>query len=261
MLGDCLAYMKTMPAGCIDLTITSPPYDNLRTYDGTFEAGMLDWRAVICELYRITDNGGVVVWVVADATIDGSETGTSFRQALWALECGFHLHDTMIYEVAGTGAKGSNYAYWQSFEYMFVWSKGAPRTVNRIADRKNARAGVLVTRGEKTKDVGTRLGDYTVPDLGIRSNVWRYHAGNNGGEITGHPAPFPLKLASDHVRSWSVPGDLVFDPFLGSGTTGIAAVVEGRRFLGVEINPAYHAIAARRIAAAQMQLALPLGDA
>lgn len=254
--GDCLEVMRGMADGSIDLTVTSPPYDNLRTYDGTYTPDSLDWKAIIAELYRVTVAGGVVVWVVSDATKNGSESGTSFRQALFARECGFNLHDTMIYEIAGTGAKGSNYAYWQSFEYMFVWSKGTPKAVNRIADVRNARAGAMVTRGHKTINVGTRLGEYAVQDVGIRSNIWRYHAGNNGEESTDHPAPFPLRLAKDHIVSWSNAGDLVFDPFAGSGTTGIAAIRLGRRFMGCEIVPAYHAIAEKRIAEAQLQLPL-----
>lgn len=251
--GDCIQTMRTLPAQSVDLTVTSPPYDNLRTYDDSYEAHSLDWRAVIAELYRITCAGGVVVWVVADATSQGCESGTSFAQALYAKEIGFNLHDTMIYEVAGTGAKGSNYAYWQAFEYMFVWSKGTPKTVNRIADVRNARAGVRVTRGQKTKNVGQRLGEYSIPTIGIRSNVWRYHAGNNGDEQTSHPAQFPLQLAKDHIVSWSQSDDLVFDPFTGSGTTGIAAMQLGRRFLGCEIHPQYCAISERRIRNAAAQ--------
>jgi len=255
-LGDCLEVMKGMDAGSIDLTVTSPPYDNLRDYDGTYDHNDLDWRAVIKQLYRITAQGGVVVWVVSDATEDGTESGTSFAQTLYAKEIGFNLHDTMIYEIAGTGAKGSNYAYWQSFEYMFVWSKGVPKTVNRIADRKNVRAGTQVTRGQKTKHVGTRLGEYMVLDIGVRSNVWRYHAGNNGDPGSDHPAPFPLQLAKDHINSWSAPGDTVLDCFLGSGTTGIAAMQTARKFVGIEIYAEYFAIAQRRIEQAQWQLPL-----
>lgn len=139
--GDCLDVLPTLEAGSVDLTVTSPPYDNLREYGKDFDADSFNWRGIISELYRVTKPGGVVVWVVADATINGSETGTSFRQALWAMECGFNLHDTMIYQQAGTGAKGSNYAYWQAFEYMFIWSKQHPKTVHRIADVVNSAGG------------------------------------------------------------------------------------------------------------------------
>lgn len=254
ILGDALEVMKGMASCSVDLTVTSPPYDNLRSYDGSYAPDSLDWRGVISELYRVTADGGVVVWVVADATSDGTETGTSFRQALYAKECGFNLHDTMIYEIAGTGAKGSNYAYWQSFEYMFVWSKGKPKTVNRIADVKNSVGGQPRTRSAKSEKLGSRVKRPGVisPMFSVRSNVWRYAAGHD--DTYDHPAPFPLQLAKDHILSWSNPGDMVLDPFMGSGTTGIASVQLGRKFTGIEIYPGYHAIAERRIAQAQMPL-------
>jgi DNA modification methylase len=255
--GDCLEVMRGMADWSVDLTVTSPPYDGLREYDGTYVPGSLNWRAVIKELYRITAIGGVVVWVVADATRNGTESGTSFRQALHAYDCNFNLHDTMIYEIAGTGAKGSNYAYWQSFEYMFVWSKGVPKTVNRIADVKNSAGGALRTYSAKQEHIGSRKFRPGIvnPMYSVRPNIWRYT--NNGHDGAGdHPAPFPLQLAKDHIVSWSAPDDMVFDPFLGSGTTGIAAIQLGRNFKGIEIYPAYYAIAQRRIenAAAQPML-------
>lgn len=256
--GDCLEVMRTMPDNRFDLTVTSPPYDHIRDYDGTYAPDSLDWRGVIKELYRVTAQGGVVVWVVADATKNGSESGTSFMQALWAKECGFNLHDTMIYQVSGTGAKGSNYAYWQAFEYMFVWSKGKPKVVNRIADVKNVHGGRREKPTPKNDRLGTRMmrNGVTLPMYSVRPNVWKYHAGTNGEPSSDHPAPFPLKLAKDHILSWSAAGDVVFDPFAGSGTTGVACMQLGRRFVGCEINPAYHAIAQRRIgdAAAQPML-------
>ena len=90
---DCLNTMRAMPDGVIDLVITSPPYDDLRNYKGY----SFDFESIAKELFRVVKEGGVVVWVVGDATVDGSETGTSFRQALFFKEVGFNLHDTMIY--------------------------------------------------------------------------------------------------------------------------------------------------------------------
>jgi len=253
ILGDCLEVMRGMDSGSIDLTVTSPPYDNLRDYDGSYAPDSLNWRGTINELYLITASGGVVVWVVSDATKDGTESGTSFRQALYARECGFNVHDTMIYEIAGTGAKGSNYAYWQSFEYMFVWSKGTPKTVNRIADVKNSKGGKMRGFSPKSAHLGSRVERPQVmsPMYSVRPNVWRYAVGQE--DTMGHPAPFPLQLAKDHIRSWSNAGDTVFDPFCGSGTTGVAAKQLGRDFIGCELSPAYHAIATRRIEDAATQ--------
>lgn len=235
--GECSEMMKALPDNCIDMTCTSPPYDNLRSYHGfTF-----DYEAVIDQLYRVTKPGGVVVWVVADATINGSETGTSFKQALFAMECGFNLHDTMIYEQAGTGAKGSNLAYWQSFEYMFIFSKGQPKTVNRIVDSKNAYPGQAREFSPKSNGLGTRTerGKRVTQKYSVRTNIWKYQVGNNGDKSTNHPAPFPEKLARDHIISWSKPGDLVLDPMVGSGRTCKAAMQNGRLFLGFDISPEY----------------------
>jgi site-specific DNA-methyltransferase (adenine-specific) len=258
MPGDCLQEMKRIPDGSVDLTVTSPPYDNLRTYNNSLNdwtAGK--WQAVIAELYRVTKPGGVVVWVVADATINGSETGTSFRQALHALECGFRLHDTMIYERPGTGACGSQWAYWQAFEYMFVWAKGKPSTFNALRDRPNKKAGKrILTGGRRKQDGETKDGFAKISEaFGRRTNVWQISNGFNVStkdlEAFKHPAIFPEALARDHILSWSNEGDTVLDPFLGSGTTGKMAVLNNRRFIGIERDPDYFDIAQRRIHEAQ----------
>jgi site-specific DNA-methyltransferase (adenine-specific) len=243
--------LATLPDDCIDLAVTSPPYDNLRTYNGyTF-----DFEPIARELYRVTKPGGVVVWVVADATIKGSETFTSLRQALYFRDvCGFNAHDTMIYEVAGTGAKGSNLAYWQGFEYMFVFSKGRPATVNRIADHENRRKGALNGYQNKTHKLGSRQerGPRITPTHSVRANIWRYHVGQNGDDQTDHPAPFPEALARDHIISWSNPGDIVLDPMAGSGTTAKMAKLTGRRWLGFDISGEYVELANRRIDKAEI---------
>ena len=249
MHGDCVEKMGEIPDGSVDLTVTSPPYDNLRTYNGAAEGwGSHVWKPCLQELFRVTKHGGVVVWVVADATVRGSETGTSLRQALWAKECGFNLHDTMIYQKAGTGACGSNKSYWQSWEYMFIFSKNTPRTVNRIRDVENSTAGKICTRGRirktgEVKDTTRRV----IPETSVRSNLWRYLAGNNGDGKIPHPARFPDALARDHILSWSEEGDVVLDPFMGSGTSGKMAVQLRRHFIGIEIEDAYFALAEDRI--------------
>lgn len=249
LFGDCLERMKEISDNSIDLTVTSPPYDDLRSYNGNNKLWSDEvWKKVIVELYRVTKPGCAVVWVVADATIKGSETGTSFKQALHAVDCGFNLHDTMIYQKAGTGACGSKYSYWQSFEYMFIFSKGKPKSINLIKDVDNIRKGALCTKGRinkigKEKDTKRRI----VPNKSIRTNIWRYAVGNNGDDKIDHPAKFPEKLANDHIVSWSNPNDLIFDPFMGSGTTGKIALLNNRKFIGIELDPEYYAIACARI--------------
>ena len=124
---NCLDTMASMPDGLVDLTVTSPPYDNLRLYSGEMLWNEDVWKSIIKELYRVTKQGGVVVWIVGDATVKGSESGTSFRQALFFKEIGFNLHDTMIYRKVNPIPLTHN-RYEQAFEYMFVFSKGKPNT-------------------------------------------------------------------------------------------------------------------------------------
>jgi site-specific DNA-methyltransferase (adenine-specific) len=230
---NCLDTMSRMPDGIIDLTVTSPPYDNLRTYNGY----SFDFEAIAAELYRVTKRGGVVVWVVGDAVINGSESGTSFRQALHFKEIGFNLHDTMIYEKNSPAypATRTGNRYTQIYEYMFILSKGKP-AANLICDKPNKWAGF--------KDFSGKLKN-PVPDFSPRNNIWRYVTSFNGVK---HPAPFPEQLAADHITTWSDPGQVVYDPFMGSGTTAKMALTLGRQFIGSEISADYVEIANQRIA-------------
>ena len=242
---DALTLLAGLPDNCIDLVVTSPPYDNLRTYNGyTF-----DFQPIARETYRVMKPGGVVVWVVGDATINGSETLTSMRQALYFVDvCGFRMHDTMIYEALGTGAKGSNLSYWQAFEYMFVLAKGDIYTTNLLYDRPNVTEGG-VSKGRGTNKQGISKPTYTLTQkLGKRTNIWRYMPGFGSGDSTGHPAPFPEKLAVDHILTWSNAGDVVLDYFMGSGTTAKMARNLGRRYIGCDISQEYVDIANRRLA-------------
>ena len=236
----------------IDLTLTSPPYDNLREYNGyTF-----DFEGVAKQLYRVTKDGGVVVWVVGDETKDFSESLSSFRQAIFFNDCGFNLLDTMIYLKRNVPPLyPDSKRYTQKFEYMFVFTKGRPKTFNALIDKKNKYAGVIPNIGMRQKDgsILKRIKQTdAVKDFGLRDNVWEYSTG--GGNGTDHPAVFPNDLARDHILSWSNVGDVVFDPFLGSGTTGISAVQNSRNFIGIEISPEYFSIAKRRIETAQLPL-------
>jgi site-specific DNA-methyltransferase (adenine-specific) len=238
--------MPTLPAASVDLTVTSPPYDNLRTYNESLNDWTpAKWQAILSELYRITKPGGVVVWVVNDATINGSETGTSFRQALHAMDCGFNLHDTMIWKKPNP-MPTQRHRYEQAFEYMFVFAKGRPATTHILTEPTlgNWRRKRHEFTGGMRDNGG---GYYETKSKKIRHNVFDYVVG--GGKNVGikHSAMFPLALAADHIASWSNPGDTVFDPFLGSGTTGVAAVQSGRNFIGIERDPAYFEIARKRV--------------
>ena len=229
---NCLETMSRMPDEFIDLTVTSPPYDDLREYDGY----SFDFKAISSEIYRITKESGVLVWVVGDQTRNGSESGTSFRQALHFMDIGFKLHDTMIYKKNSStySARANSNRYTQIFEYMFIFTKGKP-TANLICDKKNKWAGHRDWSGKMKNPV---------KEYGVRSNIWEYVTSFNGVE---HPAPYPEKLAEDHILSWSNEGDLVYDPFMGSGTTAKMAALNGRNYIGSEISERYTEIARRRI--------------
>ena len=243
MLGDCLERMKEIPDGSVDLTVTSPPYDNLRTYNNSLDWGEHVWKPVLQELFRATEKGGVVVWVVGDATIEGSETGTSFKQALWAIECGFNL-ETMIWEKTGNGCLGSNKFYGQNFEYMFIFTKGIPIVTNLIEDRENKiKSGKVKVNRALDKDGIGKTRVIERKPFGKRTNIWRFDTKKN----SNHPAPFPEKLANDHIISWSNEGDIVLDCFMGSGTTGKMALLNNRKFIGIEKNETYFKIAQDRI--------------
>ena len=237
---DCVEGMRMLPDSCIDLTITSPPYDNLRTYNG-FE---WDFEATARELYRVTKQGGVVVWIVSDSTIKGSETGTSFRQALYFKECGFNLHDTMIWQKPNAMPHIDKTRYTQCFEYMFVFSKGKPTTFNPIKIPCKYAGQYLKTTNKNPQSVKSSHGGVVAKER-IAFNVFDYVV---AGTNYGHPAIFPEKLAKDHILSWSNEGDVVLDPFIGSGTTAKMAILNNRKYIGFEISKEYCEIAEQRIA-------------
>ena len=254
---NCLDTMARMHDGFVDLTVTSPPYDNLRDYNGY----VFDFEAIAKELYRVTKDGGVVVWVVGDQTVNGSETGTSFRQALFFMECGFNLHDTMIYEK--TAAFPDVVRYYQEFEYMFVFSKGKPFAINLLRSKKTKSSivrGGSVSKGERQIDgsikhlsesAKKRMKQAGKDDTRVMGNVWKIKAGFNLSTkdklAFSHPAIFPERLAANHIYSWSNEGDLVYDPFTGSGTTPKMAHLANRNWVGSEISQENVDLANKRI--------------
>lgn len=254
--GDCLELMKFIDDNSIDLTVTSPPYDNLRTYNGfTF-----DFESITKELFRITKKGGIVVWVVGDATINGSETGTSFKQALYFKEIGFNLHDTMIYQKNAMPFPEQT-RYIQCFEYMFVFSKGKPITHNLIKEKTNGYK--RSSSSQRNKDGTTSKLKYEMgKEYRNKWNVWLYEVGFGKSTLDkiayNHPATFPEKLAEDHILSWSNEGDIVLDPMSGSGTTCKMALKNNRNFIGFEISQEYCDMANKRIKDYQSQLQMEL---
>ena len=244
-LGDCAIILENISNNSIDLIVTSPPYDNLRKYKGY----SFDFEKIAKELFRVIKDGGVMVWVVSDQTVNGSESGTSFKQALFFKEIGFNLHDTMIYAKTNPIPQNHN-RYEQCFEYMFVLSKGKPKTFNPLRlPTKNAgktfnwgdRKTVLdENQCRRHKETDIRVCNNTK----IHNNIFYYSV---GGGKSGHPAVFPYQLAEDQILSWSNEGDIILDPFMGSGTTGLAALNNGRKFIGIEINEEYFNSSSNRL--------------
>lgn len=250
--GDSAELMKTLPDESIDLVVTSPPYDNLRTYNGF----CFDFEKIAEQLFRVIKWGGCIVWVISDGVVNGSETGTSFKQALRFMEIGFNLHDTMIWSKDACSFPDRT-RYCQTFEYMFVFSKGKPKTINLIADKKNKWGGTNVHGTFRQPDGSLRERSTTwkevnIKEYGVRNNVWNVPGEKNNK--TGHPAVFPKRLAMDHIRSWSNEGDVVLEPFLGSGTTAVACIETGRHYIGFDISEEYVAIAKQRIEGTTRQL-------
>ena len=248
ILGDCLEVMPTL--GKVDAVVTSPPYDDLREYGPGFKG--VDLLAVIAEVARHLAPGGICMWNVADATVNGSETGSSFRQALHAMACGLRLHDTMHY-IKDNVNFPEDVRYFSGHEYMFVFSNGAPKTFNPIKDRVNKWAGTVMHGTDRQPDGTTKQisgKGKEIRPFGMRFNWWQMK--NNGGDV-GHPAPMPYRMATDHITSWTEQDDTVLDPFMGSGTTGVACQKLGRAFIGIELDPEYFAIACKRVDEAMRQ--------
>ena len=246
MQGDCLDRLVGVSDGQIDLTVTSPPYDNLRAYNDNNDAWCEHaWKELLIDLYRVTKDGGVIVWVVSDATVKGCESASSFKQALFAIECGFRLHDTMIWNKPSTPPTQHN-RYQQKFEYMFIFSKGKPNTFNPLREKSKTAGRVRKShRSMKGNHELNGEGLYKTADTKIPGNVWEINICNERG--IKHPAKFPVELAQKHIASWSNEGDIVLDPFMGSGTTGVAAKNLNRNFIGIEMDEGYFGIAKKRI--------------
>lgn len=252
--GNCLEVMKDFEGDYVDLVVTSPPYDNLRSYKGYH----FDIEGIARELLRVVKQGGVVVWVVGDATINGSETGTSFRQALTFMNIGWNLHDTMIFKKINPIPQIYRKRYNNVFEYMFVFSKGVVKTHNPIMVN-SLHAGLKLN--------GTTYKNYSrheqkrakmanpVKDTKIKGNIWEYVVGKKkeDQEAKGHPAPFPCQLVRDHIFSWTDKGDVVLDPLCGSGTTCKVAKELDRSFIGIDISKEYCQIAEKRVGNAKSQ--------
>lgn len=250
--GNAAMVMKEFPNNCIDLTVTSPPYDELRHYNG-YE---FDFYLIAEELYRITKKGGIVVWVVGDKIKNGNKSLTSFKQALYFQELGFNVHDTMIYKKKNTPFMRTN-AYTNCFEFMFVFSKGSPKTFNPLKTKTARQDFEMLVSNKGCDGVNKKILGQLKTEKTL-TNIWEYAVGLGGTTndkiAFSHPAVFPEKLAQDHILSWTNEEDVVFDPMCGSGTTCKMAFVNNRNYVGIDVSEEYCEIAKSRIKSTQQKL-------
>lgn len=250
-LSDCVSFMKRMQGDCVDLTITSPPYDNLRNYNGYH----FQFEEIAKQLFRITKNGGIVIWVIGDKINNGDRTLTSFKQALHFQKVGFNVHDVMIYKKKNTPFMRSN-AYTNCYEFMFVFSKGKPKTFNPILTETKRQGREKLVVNKRADGINRKVWGILKEEK-TKTNIWEYAVGLHGSTSDKiafkHPAVFPEKLAEDHILSWTNEGDLVFDPMCGSGTTCKMAKLHNRRYIGIDISEEYCKIAQERLKVAGIQ--------
>lgn len=254
--GDNLTTLLRFPSESIDLTVTSPPYGAMR---GSYEELTINFNNLVQQLWRVTKEGGVVVWNVDNSTVNGSEQGEAFQQALSFINNGWLLHDTMIFakNTSTFPASPRGNRYTQIFEYMFVFSKGTPKTANLICDKANKYAGTQSWGKKRFRDPKNQdkfqIHDekVTVPEFSPRTNIWKYNV--NGGFMTKdkiaheHPAIFPEQMARDHILSWSNEGDVVLDIYSGSGTTAKMAKMYNRNYIGIDLEEKFNQIARQRL--------------
>ena len=250
-LMNCIEGMQLMDEKSVDLVVTSPPYDDLRTYNDSSKWDFDVFKDVAKGLVRVLKDGGVIMWNVNDATIKGSETGSSFRQCLHFMDLGLRLHDTMIYEKTGTAFASGVHSvrYTQVFEYCFILSKGRPKTINLIQDKKNKWAGITSWGNATSRNKDGTTNDpnrksNAIKEWGVRTNIWRIKNSGGFGQSSKasykHPATMPEELARGHIKTWSSVNDIVLDPFMGAGTTAQVSAEENRQYIGFEIDETYH---------------------
>jgi len=246
LLENCIDTLARLDDGLIDMTITSPPYDDLREYNGYH----FPVEEIAKGLFEKTTPGGVVIWVVGDRTVNGDETLTSFKHAFAFREAGFNVHDTMIYAKNLPIPSDCGKRYRQCFEYMFCFSKGQPKTLNPMMQaikQEKAFKSFRITKVGRN-DLAH---DHVAPKQRKVNNIFFYNVGTSSSRdkvAFEHPAIFPEQLAEDQIRTWTNEGDLVYDCFMGSGTTAKIAHQLGREWFGSEISAEYIAIAERRLA-------------
>jgi hypothetical protein len=252
LLGDALEILSRIPAGSIPLTLFSPPYDGIRDYGKNWS---LDYKTLGRLLFGATCDGGVCAVVIGDGTKDFAKSLTTFRWAVdWVDNTGWRLFECCIYSRHGNPGAWWTQRFRVDHEYILIFFKGDrlrcfDKTALMIPSKH---AGKVYSGTDRLTNGGfKKIEPKAVNDLKCRGTIWGYATSNSEGNRTKleHPATFPDRLADDLIHCFSKPGDLVFDPMCGSGTTCVMAAKAKRDYLGIEINPEYHSIAMKRIQA------------
>jgi len=247
--GDAIEIMKKFPSSSVDIVITSPPYDAVRDYKGfTF-----DLHATGREIHRVLKDGGVAVMVIQDQTKNFGKSLTSFKTIIdWCDSFGFKLFETVIYRKYGAEGAWWNKRFRVDHEYIPVFLKGErPRYFNKEHLKiPSKHGGKTMTGGGTRLTNGIRIATRSIKinPMKCRGTVWDYLTAGDGSRLKHqHPATFPNQLPYDFISCFAPKNGVVLDPFVGSGTTTVAAKNLGYKYIGIDIAPEYCAIAEKRM--------------
>ncbi|MFH1192783.1 MAG: transcriptional repressor LexA [Candidatus Jorgensenbacteria bacterium] len=247
--GDTVEVMKKFPDNSVDMIITSPPYDSIRDYKG-FSFNLHETGK---EIFRVLKGGGIAVMVIQDQTKNFGKSLTSFKTIIdWCDNVGFKLFETTIYRKYGAEGAWWNKRFRVDHEYMPIFLKGdRPHYFNKEHLKiPSKHGGKTLTGGGTRLTNGVRINTRPIKinPMKCRGTIWEYMTAGDGSRLKHqHPATFPNQLPYDFINCFCPPGGIVLDPFVGSGTTTVAAKNLGRKYIGIDIAKEYCNIAERRM--------------
>lgn len=249
-IADAIEHASTLASDSVDLVLFSPPYDGVRDYRGNWT---LDLPALGSELLRVVKDGGFAVMVIADGTKNQRKSMTTFRTAVAWEDAGWSLFESVIYSRDGRPGAWWATRFRVDHEHILMFYKGKrPRPVTHHDGLRvpSKHAGKKWTGTQRLTDGTLVKTSATVAADKCRGTIWHYATSNSEGNRTKakHPATFPDALARDVILALSAPGDVVYDPMMGSGTSVVIAAQEGRRWLGNDFFAEYVEIAQQRLA-------------
>lgn len=246
---DCVEGMKKLPKNSIDVVITSPPYDNVRDYNG-FSYNLHETGK---EIFRIMKDGGIIAMVIQDQTKDFGKSLTSFRTIVdWVDNLGFKLFETVIYRKYGAEGAWWNKRFRVDHEYIPIFLKGKrPQYFNKeLLKIPSKHGGKTMTGGETrlTNSIRIATRPITINPMKCRGTIWEYMTAGDGTRLKHqHPATFPDKLPIDFINCFCPSNGIILDPFIGSGTTALAAIKLNKNFIGFDTSKDYCKLARKRI--------------